>query len=191
MYVSEALKANRRDEVLGGLPRLLKPQEIVRAVLPIFRMKKNDEIVVLTNERILTIHFRFSGEMFVVDDLWLAMIRGIRVSRSGFSIGRIDLDFGNGSMHLGSIQGKRSVPDIAAIERALDQYSFARHSSSTAAGSSPGTEAEGWIEFNVASVQPANELVRILSEFSDLHDRGKLTDEEFAAAKARIIVPVS
>lgn len=89
MYVSEALKANRRDEVLGGLPRLLKPQEIVRAVLPIFRMKKNDEIVVLTNERILTIHFRFSGEMFVVDDLWLAMIRGIRVSRSGFSIGRI------------------------------------------------------------------------------------------------------
>jgi hypothetical protein len=38
-----------------------------------------------------------------------------------------------------------------------------------------------------APAQPATDPVQRLSELADLRDRGVLTDEEFAAAKAKIL----
>lgn len=179
-------------EALEALANLLETREEIAAVFSIFRMKRHIEVLAITNFRIVTLGFKLLGGVRTVDSIALGVVRSFSVARSGFSIGRIDLHLEGQSVHLGTMNGAHAEGDWQRLEELLNFRSQSgaptRYTSTLPIVQAPAYPPTIGTHGDRVGSSPTD-LKRRFAELAENHSRGELTDEEFAEAKARAIVP--
>ncbi|MGC5583739.1 SHOCT domain-containing protein [Ornithinimicrobium sp. W1665] len=172
----------------------LLPGEQVLGVFPVTRFRRSVALLVVTDRRLLTLGDQHVG-MPVVDEVDRARVTDVRIERQKvFSAGLVTAVTDEDEVNLGTLTFTGQT--FNRLEEVLAR---------TGSGGMPvipvvapplagGDREDGSPQDDVPAPRPGgprarsdHPLVVHLAALADLHERGALTDEEFAAAKARLL----
>jgi putative oligomerization/nucleic acid binding protein len=125
-----------------------------------------------------SLHEEGSGDPDADCDEWLRESAAMRALRSDMNTKRF-LGRGPGSPNL-------SEHDMAQLDRLHPELSFTGKFAAPGGGQGTAPEDGGQLAEN-GDAAPGNDLVDKLERLRALRDEGALTDDEFAAAKARLL----
>lgn len=153
----------------------LVPGEQVLGMFSVTRLRRSLTMLVVTDQRLLTLGDEHVG-MPLVDEVHRDHVSEVAVERDRvFSVGLVTARTTHGEVNLGTLtHGKETFIR-------LDEVLAARPDRPMPLIPMPG-EGGGPVE-----ELPTHPLVAHLTALADLHERGALTDAEFATAKARLL----
>ena len=167
------LRAARRSLALA-----LQPGEQVQGLFVSWRIRRSISLLVVTDRRLLTLGDPSAG-LPVVDDVPRSVVTELQVERvKTFSMGRVTAVTEEGPVGLGTLDfGPETFNGLDDV--------LSRGRSGMPVIPVPGETPAGAVEDDVRSVD--HPLVAQLERLAALRDRGALTEEEFVAAKARLL----
>lgn len=156
----------------------LLPGEQVMGMFAVTRLRRSVTMLVVTDLRLLTLGDEHVG-MPLVDEVPRDQVSDVAIERERvFSAGVVTAQTTYGEVNLGTLTfGKETFNRLEEVLAAPPERSMPvipTHGQ----GGGPGEEIPG------PSTHP---LVVHLTALAALHERGALTDEEFATAKARLL----
>lgn len=170
----------------------LLPGERVLGMFASTRLRRSVTMLVVTDQRLVTLGDEHVG-LPVVDDVRRADVRDVEIEREKvFSTGAVTARTVHGEVGLGTLTyGKET---FNALEEVLALPTTAAMPVIPTSG--PGRRPTGPVEDGPAPAAAGvpgstHPLVVHLTALADLHERGALDDEEFAAAKARLLADPS
>ena len=170
----------------------LLPGEAVLGMFPVTRFRRSVALLVVTDRRLLTLGDQHVG-MPVVDEVDRARATDVHIEREKvFSAGLVTAVTDEGEVNLGTLTyngqtfnrleevlartGPGGMPLIPVGAPPVGGHDRGRR---------PPEDDVPWP--GSPPVRSDHPLVVHLTALADLHERGVLTDEEFAAAKARLL----
>lgn len=189
MHISPVIKKDRLKSLLDTLENSLHPGEELLGLLPIYKL--GVDTLAVTTGRILTLGVKWSGGTKIVDDIPGVSVSSATVDQKGFSSGRVEVHTDQGAISLGTLPAK-TKSDWPHVETILSTFasSFADRSGlSQTTVNVPDVDPEV-IQVDEHASSRGTKLIEQLNDLAKLHEEGTLTDEEFAAAKAAVIVSV-
>lgn len=191
MYVSPLIPKDRARASLEKIQESLSPGEELFALFSVYRLKRMIDTLAITNTRVMTLGPKMLGGTTVVDDIPASSIRSVSLS-GGFNAGKIEVVTPEGVVSLGTIPpGKRNDQTERMSADTLLQALVTPDPLTVDIDSRKPEISQNYaepIEIDEGSAHRGAVLIEQLNELASLHGRGKLTDEEFAAAKAAVIV---
>lgn len=168
----------------------LLPGERVLGMFSSMRMRRSITLLVVTDVRLLTLGDEHVG-LPVVDEVLRADVTEVSIEREKvFSVGMVTARTRHGDVNLGTLNyGKQTFLKLEEILALPTSGAMPVIPTSGPSGRAGGE----WLEDGPAGAAPetprsAHPLVVHLTALADLHQRGALTDEEFTAAKARLLI---
>lgn len=193
-YIDPKVQRRLLPVVRQSLRLNLLPGEQVLGMFPVTRFRRSVAMLVVTDRRLLTLGDHNVG-MPVVDEVVRARVTDVRIEREKvFSTGVVTAVTDEGEVNLGTLT--YSGQTFNRLEEVLARTD-AGPLPVIPVAAPPAVEdgaAGGPPQDDVPSPRPGgpgarsdHPLVVHLTALADLHERGALTDEEFAAAKARLL----
>lgn len=181
------------DKLMGPLRQSLRinllPGEELLGLFASYRLRRAITTLVVTDRRLLTLGDVDKG-MPVVDEVDRSSITALHVEREKMlSSGRLVAETQLGPVSLGTLDYAGDGSTFLGLDEVLSR-------GTVQAGMPvipvPGHRGDGPVQDGVpvqagAAARETHPLVAHLRALADLHERGALTDEEFAAAKARLL----
>lgn len=172
-----------------SLRLILLPGERVLGMFASTRLRRSVSMLVVTDQRLLTLGDVHVG-MPLVDEVLRADVTAVSIEREKlFSTGVVTAHTAEGDVNLGTLNyGTQTfirLEETLALPVTGAMPVIPTHGPGDPAGAE-------WLEDRHTQTAPAvptsaHPLVAHLTALADLHQRGALTDEEFAAAKARLL----
>lgn len=167
----------------------LLPGERVLALFASTRLRRSVTMLVVTDLRLLTLGDEHVG-MPVVDEVLRSEVREVHVEREKvFSTGVVTVHTVHGEVNLGTLTyGKATfnkLEEVLATRTPAAMPVIPTHGPGSRAGAEGPEDVPGPTGGGMPS--STHPLVVHLTALADLHERGALTDQEFAAAKARLL----
>jgi hypothetical protein len=191
MYVSPLIPKDRARASLEKLQESLSPGEELIAVFSVFRLKRMIDALAITNSRVMTLGPKMLGGTNIVDDIPASSIRSASLS-GGFNAGKVEVVTPEGVVSLGTIPpGKQNdQTERTSADTLLQALVTPDPLTMGIDFRKPELSQEHVepIEIDEGSAHRGAVLIEQLNELASLHSQGKLTDEEFATAKAAVIV---
>lgn len=160
------------------LPKILNDDEHILALTSGF-MNNRTWLAVCTNRRVL---FLNRGMFFGLDQIQLNLDRIQSINSSfGIAFGTIRVWDGAASMNIGLVLRSSVAPFVRTVQDAMDKYKrLMVHELAATATAAHRTAAQ-------AGSLPQSQLLNELERLARLRTEGHLTEEEYAAAKAKLI----
>ncbi len=160
------------------LPKILGENERILALTSGF-MNNRTWLAVCTNRRVL---FVDRGMFFGLRQLQMNLDR-IQAIDSGFGLafGSIRVWDGAASMEIGMVLKSSVAPFVKTVQEAMDKYKrlMVHELATTATGAHQAA--------SVAGTLPQNQLINELERLAKLKADGHLSEQEYAAAKAKLL----
>ncbi|GAA1176436.1 hypothetical protein GCM10009584_17390 [Ornithinimicrobium humiphilum] len=170
-----------------SLQLILLPGERVLGLFGVTRLRRSVTLLVITDLRLLTLGDQHVG-LPLVDEVHRADVTEVHLERERtFRIGAVTARTPAGDVGLGTLTyGKET---FLAFERLLATGASGGMPVIPVPGGRGGAEPVEAGPAGRSSSAPASDhpLVVHLAALADLHRQGALTDEEFSAAKARLL----
>lgn len=190
-YRDPKVRKSLLKDIRSAMARSLLPGETVVGLFVAYRIRRSVAALVVTDQRLLALGDPSVG-MPVVDEVDRGQVIEVTIERHKvFSTGTVVAITGQGEVNLGTLDyGKdtfnkleevlagRSSTGMRLIPVPSARRPDHRPMDDGPAPSSPPTSGPA---------APQHPLVAQLGALADLHERGALTAEEFASAKAKLI----
>ncbi|MFK5689213.1 SHOCT domain-containing protein [Ornithinimicrobium sp. LYQ92] len=192
-YRDPKVRKGMLKDIRLALRRKLLPGETVQGLFIAYRIRRSVSALVVTDRRLLTLGDVSVG-MPVVDDLDRSQVTEVTIERHKvFSTGAVVAVTPDGPVGLGTLDyGKETFNKLEEI--LAQDGSAGMPLIPTPSARRPGVETvqdgpQGHLPLTppAGGVPPQHPLVAQLSALADLHERGALDDDEFAAAKQKLI----
>lgn len=168
------------DGIRLSLRTRLLPGELVQGLFAVYRMRRTVTALVVTDLRLLTLGDQSVG-MPIVDEVHRRDVTEVHIEREKiFSTGVVTADTATGPVNLGTLDYNDDTMRCLA-----DVLARSEESVMPVIPTPCGPVAEPVPDDTAYSAQ--HPLIAQLTALADLHERGALTDEEFSAAKARLL----
>lgn len=177
------------------------PGEELLGLFSAYRFRRSITMLVVTDRRLLTLGEMDKG-MPIVDEVFRSTVTSLHVEREKvLTSGRVVAETEDGQVNLGTLEFAHDGSTFLGLDQVLARTREAAdgmpvipvpgHVRSTELSDSPVDAQAPGGERGVPAAASApgstHPLIAHLSALADLHERGALTDEEFAAAKARLL----
>lgn len=173
-----------------SLRLVLLPGEQVLGMFACTRLRRSIAMLVVTDQRLITLGDEYRG-MPVVDDLLRSEVTDLHVEREKMlSTGVVTARTRHGEVGLGTLTyGRETFNQLERVLALRPSRAMPVIPTPGRGGAWPsGTPQDGPVDGAAPAAGPsAHPLVAHLTALADLHARGALTDEEFVAAKARLL----
>lgn len=187
-YVDEKVPKRLVPYIRETLRVALAPDEDLFGLFSVFRFRRGITVLAVTDQRLLTLGEEHAG-LPVVDDLTRSEVREVAIERDRvFRMGQVTASLPEGEVSLGTLNYTPTtfvrLEEVLAREpdRALPRIPV------PGSDSAPVLETVDDKPAAVGNSQTSTHpLVVHLTALADLHERGALTDEEFSAAKERLL----
>lgn len=187
-YVDAKLPKRLVPYIRQTLRVALAPDEELFGLFSVFRFRRGITVLAVTDRRLLTLGEEHAG-LPIIDDLVRSDVSEVRVERErAFRTGQVTAHLPEGEVPLGTLNYTPTT--FARLEEVLDRVPDRAMPTIPLPGadSPPAPEAiDGEPLTSAAGQASSHPLVVHLTALADLHERGALTDEEFVAAKARLL----
>lgn len=191
-YRDPKIRKGMLKDIRLALPRALLPGERVQGLFVVYRIRRSVSALVVTDRRLLTLGDASVG-MPVVDDLDRRQVTEVTIERHKvFSTGAVVAVTTQGEVGLGTLDyGKETFNRLEEVLGQGGASGMPLIPTPSAQGPSVEPVQDGPHD-HLPSAPPAggppqHPLVAQLSVLADLHERGALSDEEFAAAKQKLL----
>lgn len=182
-----------------SLRLILAPGEELFGMFSVIRFRRSISLLVVTDRRLLTLGDEHVGAP-LVDEVPRAEVREVVVEREKvWSTGLVTAHTVHGDkVNLGTLSSTSSTTFLSLEEVLARPTEPSLPTIPTPGPDLPVGLEDGWDGPGTAPVDdapagpgaggsPRHPLVEHLTALADLHDRGALTDEEFATAKQRLL----
>lgn len=216
MYISSSIATSDLQIITSKMDEWLGIGEPLKALFPCIRLRSGMAVLAITDRRVLALGQKMLSGWTILQSISSTDIVDTRVLLDGLKEGRVEIDTADGVVVLGAIRTKTkeeipsagiylkalsgtgssaSLPPKSILEQDLlgDDESQVRRADSQdrhLADDSPARQAAGQerLLLDEEQVQRAEKLNYLLNELAAHHRNGVLSDEEFARAKAAILV---
>ena len=156
------------------LPKILNPNERILALTSGY-INTSTWLIVCTNHRVLFLH---RGMIYGLHQVQMNLDRIQSIdSRSGLIFGTIRMWDGASSMHVNLILKQTVAPFVRTVQEAMDRYKRELVSDIASAA----------MQAKNSSSPASDALISELERLSKLKAEGHITEEEFVAAKAKLL----
>lgn len=188
-YVDEKVPRRLVPLAHQSLRLNLLPGERVLGMFASTRLRRSVTLLVVTDQRLLTLGDEHVG-LPVVDDVLRADVRDVEIEREKvFSTGAVTARTVHGDVGLGTlVYGRRTfnkLEEVLALRTTGTMPIIPTSGPGGRAGAEPVEDRPD--PGTAGAPRSTHPLVVHLTALADLHERGALSDEEFAAAKARLL----
>lgn len=178
----------------------LLPGEELLGLFSAYRFRRSITMLVVTDRRLLTLGEMDKG-MPIVDEVFRSTVTSVHVEREKvLTAGRVVAETEDGQVNLGTLEFANDGSTFLGLDEVLARRTTAsgmpvipvpghvrspEPSDGPVGAPAPGDEQA--VPGAAGAPAATHPLIAHLSALADLHERGALTDEEFAAAKARLL----